>query len=102
MPRQPPWRSPARQRQRVNAPLATPAKGPSTRFTSYRRRLCLGVFRPIDVDKARFGKRFAHFVHVEAERSSLKLLALSVFVVLALLRLLRRLDGELFRDDDNA
>src|SRR6478672_2582290 len=90
------------QWQRVNASLATPAKSSSPRITSYTRRFALGIFRPIDVDKASFGQRFAHFVHVEAERSSLKLLALSVLVVFALLRLLRRFDGQFFRDNDNA
>ena len=83
------------QWQRVNASLATPAKSSSPRITSYTRRFALGIFGPIDVDKASFGQRFTHFVHVEAERSGLKLLPLSVLVVLALLRLLRRLDGEL-------
>src|SRR5262245_39434962 len=60
------------------------------------------VLWTVDVDQTGFRKRLAHLVHVEAKRAGLQLLAFSVFVVLALLRLLRGLDGNFLRNHDDA
>src|SRR5712692_6087852 len=68
-----------------------------------RKRIVISIGQGfIEIDKARLLQRLAHIVHVEPERASGKLLALALFVGLALFALGRDLGGILPAHDHDA
>src|SRR5579864_7970568 len=66
-----------------------------------RIAILLGL-RLVDVDEAGLGQRLAHLVHVEPENAGRKLLALAIFVRMALLALDRDLGRVLPADHHDA
>src|SRR5262245_45054884 len=85
----------SRRKPGINEPLSTPKKS----FEIHGAQTApLAVFSTIDIDQSRLGKRLTHFVHVEAQRAGLELLALAILIVLALLRFLGSLGGEFVRN----